>query len=115
MAAKNLKPGSVPNCFHIDGHGVIPVAILGSDDLDVYDIDPDSLLFGGLAVRVRGNKGPLCHFEDTNSDSFLDLVCQFEDDASNWVEGDSTATLTGNLFDGSAIEGTDSICVVPPE
>lgn len=113
--AIDIKPGSDPNCFNINGHGVIPVAILGSADFDVQDIDPDSLLFGGLAVRVRGNKGPLCHVEYINNDSFPDLVCQFEDDASNWSAGVSTATLTGDLFEGTAIEGTDSICVVPPE
>jgi hypothetical protein len=113
--AIDIKPDSDPNCFNINGNGVIPVAILGSADFDVYDIDQSSLLFGGLSVRVRGNKGPLCHIEDTNNDSFLDLVCQFEDDASNWIAGDTTATLTGNLSDGRAIEGTDYICVVPPE
>ena len=111
----DIKPGSDPNCFKINGQGVIPVAILGSANFDVYNIDPDTLIFGGLTVRVRGNKGPLCHIEDTNNDSFLDLVCQFEDDATAWIAGDSTATLTGNLLDGSAIEGTDSICIVPPE
>jgi len=111
----DIKPGSDPNCFNINGHGVIPVAILGSDDLEVYDIDPGTLLFSGLEVRMRGNKGPLCHVEDTNNDSFMDLVCQFDDDAENWSTGNAQATITGNLFDGSPIEGTDSICVVPPE
>jgi hypothetical protein len=41
------------------------------------------------------------------------MVCHFEDDPVNWTAGDSTATLTGSLLDGTAIEGTDSICIVP--
>jgi hypothetical protein len=109
----DVKPGSDPNCFSINGHGVIPVAILGNEGFDVADIDQSSLLFGGLDIRVRGKKGPLCGFEDSNSDGFTDLVCQFEDDASNWDAGEENATLTGVLIDGQQIEGSDSICVVP--
>ena len=77
------------------------------------EIDLDSLLFGGLVVRVRGNKGPLCTLDDINDDDELDLVCQFEDDDTNWVPGVGDATLTGMLLDGTDFEGTDSICVVP--
>ncbi len=111
--AIDIKPGSDPNCFHINGHGVVPVAILGSETLDVLDVDAASLLFEGLVVRVRSNKGPLCSIEDTNGDSFSDLVCQFEDDPEAWTAGDATASLTGQLFDGTPIEGSDSICIVP--
>ena len=78
-----------------------------------WTLDVDTLMFDGLAVRVRGNRGPLCSIEDSNGDSYADLVCHFEDDASNWIGGDSTATVTGELFDGTAIFGTDSICIVP--
>lgn len=110
----DIKPGSDPNCFNINGHGIIPVAILGSGDFDVSQIDLTSLSFGGLEIRVRGNKGPLCSFEYSNDDDYLDLVCHFEDDADAWVTGDGEATLTGNLLDdGSSFEGTDLICVVP--
>ena len=109
----DIKPGSDPSCFNIDGHGVIPVAILGSDQLNVSNIDPTTLLFDGLAVRVRGKKWPLCSIEDSNGDPFPDLVCHFEDDASSWTGGNATATVTGELFDGPPIVGTDSICIVP--
>ena len=62
---------------------MIPVAVLGSDVFDdVGDIDQNSLAFGGLTVRMRGSKGPLCGSEDANDDGFIDLVCHFEDDSS---------------------------------
>ena len=108
----DIKPGSDPNCFNINGHGVIPVAVLGSDSLNVLDIDTSTLFFAGLEVRMRGKKGPMCHGEDFNGDEFLDLVCQFEDDTSMWTpDSSSEATLAGLLFDGTEFEGTDSICV----
>jgi hypothetical protein len=109
----DIKPGSDPNCININGNGVIPVAILGSESLDVGMIDQGSLSLGGLNVRVRGNKGPLCGLEDTNLDGWYDLVCRFEDDADNWSAGSGEATLEGELWDGTAIEGSDTICVVP--
>lgn len=112
----DIKPGSEPNCFNINGRGVIPVAVLGSDGLDVTTIDWDTLGFAGLDVRIRGNHGPLCAYEDTNDDGTLDLVCHFEDDPGSWIPGDSVACLTGNLLEesgGSVIEGCDSICLVP--
>ncbi len=110
----DIKPGSDPNCFNINGHGVIPVAILGSADLDVTEVVPESLSFGGIEVRVRGNKGPLCSIEEVSGDAYLDLVCQFEDDPDMWQpDNGSAATLTGTLSDGTSITGVDSICIVP--
>lgn len=111
--AIDVKPGSDPNCFNLNGNGVIPVAILGEPDFDVTAINPDSLLFDGLAVRVRGRRGPLCSFEEVTGDAYLDLVCHFEDDPDFWSGGETSATVTGELFDGTAIEGTDEICIVP--
>lgn len=109
----DVKPGSEPNCINLNGHGVIPVAVLGSSSFDVADIDQDALSFGGLDVRSRGKKGPLCSFEDVNLDGIHDLVCHFEDNPDLWEAGDDEATLTGVLMDGTQIKGTDAICLVP--
>ena len=103
LVSIDVKPGSDPNSFNINGHGVIPVAILGSADFDVTNIDTSTFSFAGLSVRVRGNKGPKWHFDEVNGDLYTDLVCQFEDDPSNWNAGNDTADLTGNLFDGTPI------------
>ena len=35
----DIKPGSDPNCFNLNGNGVIPVAILGSADFDATEVD----------------------------------------------------------------------------
>lgn len=107
----DIKPGSDPNCFNVNSHGVIPVAILGSDTFHVTEIDQGSLSFGGLAVRIRGNKGPLCRVDYSDGDEYLDLVCQFEDNSDYWNPGNGEATLTGTLINGTEFEGTDSICV----
>jgi len=109
----DIKPGSDLNCFNVDGHGVLSVAVIGSDDLDVQNINVESLRFGGLKVRVRGNKAALCSFEYINDDEIPDLVCQFDDDPDSWEPGEGEAALTGELYDGTRFKGTDSICIVP--
>jgi hypothetical protein len=115
----DIKPGSDPNCFNNNGHGVIPVAILGSDGssgfapLNASDIDTNSLSLEGLGVALRGNNTLLSHLEDVNGDNLIDLVVQIEDMDAAFVEGSTIANLTGELMDGTPIEGTDSICIVP--
>ena len=118
----DIKPGSYPNCFNVNGHGVIPVAILGGADFDVTEVDEGTLVFAGLGVRVKGNGVPQCSVEDVSGDftggpegvpdGFDDLVCQFVDDSEAWEPGVGEACVTGDLFDGTPIEGCDSICIV---
>jgi len=110
----DIKPGSDPNCFNNDGNGVIPVAILGSANFDVSQIDAGSVVLEGMSVAVKGKSNKL-HIEDVNNDGFDDLVVQIEDTDNVFSEGDATATLTGNLkskFGGTSFLGTDSICIV---
>lgn len=45
----DIKPGSSDKCVNINGHGVIPVAILGRADFDVTNIDVDT-----LALMTKG-------------------------------------------------------------
>ncbi len=111
--AIDIKPGSDPNCFNLNGKGVIPVAVLGSSTFDVSDIDTSQVLFDGLEVRVRGNSLPQCSIKEVSGDAYQDLVCQFVDDPNFWSGGTAEGSVTGVLFDGTTFEGTDSICIVP--
>jgi hypothetical protein len=120
----DIKPGSYPNCFNVNGHGVIPVAILGSAILDANDIDVTSLQFAGLDVRVKGNGNVQCSIEDVSGDfaspegapdGLDDLVCQFVDDAGSWSADNGTASVIGQLLDGTVFLGTDEICMVPTD
>jgi hypothetical protein len=109
----DIKPGSMPNCFNNDGHGVIPVAILSRDDFDATQVDPVTVFLDGNNVRVVGKGNTQAHIEDANGDMLDDLVVQIEDIDSTYMEGDTTAVLTGETYDGTPIEGSDSICIVP--
>jgi len=107
----DIKPGSDPNCFNNDGHGVIPVAILGSDTFDATTVDPITVTLDSQAVKAKGNGDPQTNIEDVNGDGFDDLIVKIIDEDGIYEQGTGTATLTGELFDGTSIEGTDSICI----
>ena len=47
--AVDIKPGSCPNPININELGVLPVAILGTDMLDVNQIDPATIRLEGVA------------------------------------------------------------------
>jgi hypothetical protein len=113
--AIDIKPGSDPNCFNSDGHGVIPVAILGSADFNVDWINQSTVQLEGLSVKVVGKKTEklLAHTEDVNGDGFDDLVVQIEDQDGAFTSGNGTAKVTGELSDGTPFEGADDICIVP--
>jgi hypothetical protein len=110
----DIKPGSDPNCFNNNERGVIPIAILSSVDFNATQVDPSTVQLAGLAVKVAGRSNKyLAHTEDVNGDGLIDLVVQIEDTDQVFTTGTTTATLTGNLYDGTHIAGEDDICIVP--
>jgi hypothetical protein len=93
----------------------VPIAILGSDTFDVYSVNIENLRFSEASVKVVGKKEPrtLCSYEDVNDDIFYDLVCHFLTAEIAGIDGQSsTATVTGELLNGTSIEGTDSVNIV---
>ena len=108
----DIKPGSYPNCFNSNGHGVIPVAILGAEDFDVSIIDPASVMLDGQEVRVKGKSGNAGSLEDVNDDGIDDLVVQILDEDFYNTTGITTGILTATSYDGmTSFKGEDSICI----
>jgi hypothetical protein len=46
----DIKPGSCPNPLNVKSKGVLPVAILGTEDFDVGMIDPTSIMLAGVSA-----------------------------------------------------------------
>jgi hypothetical protein len=95
---------------------VIPVAILGSVEFDIANIDATSLRFGPAEAVCKHDLTDTWtfneHVEDVNLDGYMDLMTHFETQDTGIACGDTEATLSGQTLDGLFFEGTDSISTV---
>ena len=139
----DIKPGSCPNSYNRGSHGVLPVALVGSADFDVKDVDISSILLsrkdggGGSVAPNEGPPGPASEFEDAatpfdgeeqcdchdlEGDGIQDLMMHFKTDdvvaALGLNDFDPGAlvplTLSGNLLDGTPFSASDCVRLVPP-
>jgi hypothetical protein len=130
----DIKPGSCPNPLNKKSKGVLPVAVLGTEDFDVTTIDPATIELtreGRGVAPLRWSyedvatpfEGELCDCHDLNGDGYMDLTLKF--DTQELVEklalcdfGDGEEiplTITGNLKEeegGTPIKGEDCIRVL---
>jgi hypothetical protein len=94
-------------CLKIDDNAFVPVAIYGTEFLNVSLVDTDSLVLNGLRIK-RCNNG--CRVKDMNGDGIDDLICKFEDDSLEWgilADGDPLI-LSGALSDRTPFTGEDT-------
>jgi hypothetical protein len=131
----DIKPGSCPNPLNPKSKGVLPVAVLGTQEFDVTTIDPQTILLGregieeGIApIRYSYEdvstpfEGELCGCHDLNGDGYLDLTMKFETQELveqlelNEVAGETISlTLSGNLKEeegGNPVAGDDCVWVL---
>jgi hypothetical protein len=107
------------------------VAILGTEDFDVTQIDPESIELEGVAPLRWDWKDvatPFEHFigkddcmmdcHELGPDGLMDLTLKFDVQEVIAVLGDVededclTLTLTGFLFDGTDIVGEDVVIII---
>ena len=126
----DIKPTSCPNPFNCKSKGLVPAAILGTEELDVTQIDPATILLEGVApVRwdyedVATPYEPFLGKEDCldctteGPDGYLDLTLKFDTQALLAALGDPAdgecivVSFEGALreeFGGGAITGEDVI------
>ena len=111
--AVDIRPGGEQNPVNLGSKGVLPVAIFGEEDFDVFDIDLSSLVLDGATPRQKGKSGKLGSFEDINDDGLIDLLLLFEISELG-IDGSATElVLEGLLNDGTDLVGSDLIRIVP--
>ena len=102
----DIKPGSYPNSINLKSKGVVPVAVLTADSFDASTIDPDTVLFAG-ASPLRWT------IEDVDNDGDMDMLFHFKTQELDLTKDSTDATLTGTTYDGTLVEGTDTVNIVP--
>jgi hypothetical protein len=111
IADIDINPGNRLNPINHASQGVIPVAIFGSSDFDLADLDLTTIAFGpNRAAPAHRENG---HSVDLNGDGYPDLLSHFPTAETGIAPGDTSACVIGELLDGTPIEGCDSLTIVP--
>ncbi|MFW9795180.1 MAG: nucleoside hydrolase, partial [Candidatus Thorarchaeota archaeon] len=119
IAYIDIKPGSWPNPVNLENHGVIPVAICGTDEFDVTKIDtltltmslrrsfavisPIRFSYEDVATPYTGDSWG---GHDLESDGYLDLVLHFDTQEAvsslnliTYAGQEATLYLRGKLYE----------------
>ncbi|NIO09268.1 MAG: hypothetical protein GTO40_15155, partial [Deltaproteobacteria bacterium] len=116
-AMMDVKPGSCVNPLNVKSRGVLPVAILGTDDFDVTSIDPASILLQDSVMPLRTaaeDDASAIDCNDQNGDGLLDLLLKFDSQETIAALGQINdgdviiLSLGGSLLDGSEFAGQDT-------
>jgi choice-of-anchor B domain-containing protein len=110
-AVVDVRPVDPWNRINVFSRGVVPVALLGSDTLDIDEVDAASLVFGPDGAPLAHRECP--HVADVNRDGRPDLVSHHRVRRTGLALGDREACLAGLLDDGTPFEGCDRVRTVP--
>lgn len=131
----DIKPGSCPNPLNMKSKGVLPLAVLGTEDFDVFTIDPSSVrlsregvdeevtpIRSGYEDVAKPFDGELCGCHDLNGDGWVDLTLKVKTQelvqklALADVAGETIPLMiTGYLmeeYNRTPIEGQDCVWIL---
>ncbi len=109
----DLVPGSADNTVNPSQGRSIEVAVLGSKQLDVGDINPRTLRLKGADVLLVGKSDKsLCRQQDINGDGYLDLVCEMRTTGFRVDEGEYRILIEAETYDKASLSGEDRLRVV---
>jgi immune inhibitor A len=135
--ALDVKPSSCPNPLNVKSKGVLPIAIIGTEGLDVAHIDPSSIQlmfvdplrfnYEDVSAPYYPLVGKASQYDCTEEgpDGFMDMTLKFDTQlivqALEFIGGplndgeEILVTLTGNLlpeYGGTPIIGEDVIRII---
>jgi hypothetical protein len=126
MGGLDIRPGSCPNPLNPRSMGVVPLAIVGTEDFDVHDIDVSTVLLEGVAplrssiedVTAPATDGGDCPCTTAGPDGIDDLTLKVTTQelvaAISPLPPSSAPvlTVTGQLLDGTPFEFSDCMRIV---
>jgi hypothetical protein len=95
----DLLPGNPDNTIDLASQRVIPIAILGSADFDINDLNPRTLKLRAVSQNLVGKSDKsLCRQQDINGDSYMDLLCDFKTIGFHIEPGDIAIVVNAGTY-----------------
>ena len=105
-AVIDIKPGSDINPINLRSNGLVPVAVLTTDDLDALTVDLNSIIFAGAKPVKR-------KVQDIDGDGNNDILLHFKTiELSDLSSSSTEAVLTGVTLDSTPFSGKDSVKIL---
>lgn len=109
----DIIPGSSDNIVRSGAWRVLPVAILGSKDLDVTSINPRTIRLNGVDIMLVGKSDKsLCVEKDINEDNYKDLLCDVRSTGFKIEAGEYKIIIKAGTYNGRSLSGEDRIKIV---
>jgi len=110
----DVSPGRESSRLRLGSRDRVRVALRGSDDLDVRDVDPETLRLGRAdAQPIAGPRGPRVKITRVNRERRRDLLTVFDVRELGVAYGDTELCLHAQTYSGETIEGCDRIDTAP--
>jgi hypothetical protein len=110
----DIKPGNPQNPINLRSHGKLKVAILSDSTFNApQQVNPGTVTLAGAPV-IKWRGVPITLIRDVNFDGRRDLVVYVRVQDLQLTSTSTQATLEGQTYGGQAIQGTDSVRIVPP-
>ena len=118
----DIKPGDEQNNINLKSNGVVPVAVLTTDEFDAAAIEPATAQFAGAAPEHWS-------LEDVDNDGDEDMIFHFKTQELDLDQESTEATLTAQLAsvkltsqmttlsaaqasNGAIVSGTDKVRII---
>lgn len=109
--AVDIYPNRTPNKVYLSTDYTIYVALFGAEGFAVADVDSSTIRFGPTGTEAAPVRMPT--ILDLNGDGFEDAMYGFTTFDCGFALGDTTGYLTGKTTSGTALQGSDSVTVLP--
>ena len=102
----DIRPYSSQNNINLKSRGVVPVAVLTTDNFDAATIDPATVEFAGAVPKRR-------KLMDVDCDGDDDMMFLFKTQELDLNQDSTEATLTAQSLTREEVSGTDEVRIVP--
>jgi hypothetical protein len=114
--AVDILPGNPDNVVDLKKVRIISIAILGSDTLNITDINPRTIRFEATTQTLVGKTDKsLCHTADINGDGYVDLVCDVKTIGFRVEAGDIPVVISAGTYQRESLRAEGMLRYVPAQ